>query len=136
MHSGLSTAESKRDAEYDAQPARPRVDAFGAEDNLRHYGKVEWDAHGHLRLGEIEFGRMICEHLARRLEAIAIKLPRETRKRGRPEDRGQESAVTSRGPSGLVTQAFRPGKGGRDRRSRGLQPLATTFALPAAPTKG
>jgi hypothetical protein len=122
LHSGLSTAESKRDAEYAVQPARPRVDAFGAEDNLRHYGKVEWDAHGHLRLGEIEFGRMICEHLARRLEAIAIKLPRETRKRGRPGDRGQESAVTPRGPSGLVAQAFRPGEGGREATSESFSP--------------
>jgi 6-phosphofructokinase len=54
---------------------RGLLDAFGSEDNLRRYGKVGRDAHGRLRLGEIEFGRMIREHLARRLEAHSIKLP-------------------------------------------------------------
>jgi 6-phosphofructokinase 1 len=49
--------------------------AVGSEDNLRHYGKVERDAHGHLRLGEIEFGRMIRDHVAARLAAHDIKLP-------------------------------------------------------------
>jgi 6-phosphofructokinase 1 len=49
--------------------------AFGSEENLRRYGKVERDAHGHLRLGEIEFGRMIRDHLATRLAAHDIKLP-------------------------------------------------------------
>jgi 6-phosphofructokinase 1 len=51
------------------------LEAFGSEDNLSHYGKVERDAHGHLRLGEIEFGRMIRAHLATRLAAHDLKLP-------------------------------------------------------------
>jgi 6-phosphofructokinase 1 len=54
---------------------RGLLEAFGSEDNLRRYGKVERDAHGHLRLGEIEFGRMIRDHLAKRLAAHDIKLP-------------------------------------------------------------
>jgi ATP-dependent phosphofructokinase / diphosphate-dependent phosphofructokinase len=54
---------------------RGLLEAFGSEDNLRRYGKVERDAHGHLRLGEIEFGRMVRDHLARRLEAHGMKLP-------------------------------------------------------------
>jgi 6-phosphofructokinase 1 len=51
------------------------LEAFGSEDNLRRYGKVARDAHGHLRLGEIEFGRMIHDHLATRLAAHDIQLP-------------------------------------------------------------
>ena len=39
------------------------------------YGKIDRDPHGHLRLGEIEFGRMIRDHLAKRLAAHDIKLP-------------------------------------------------------------
>jgi 6-phosphofructokinase 1 len=54
---------------------RGLLEAFGSEENLRRYGKVERDAHGHLRLGEIEFGRMIRDHLATRLAAHDIKLP-------------------------------------------------------------
>jgi 6-phosphofructokinase 1 len=51
------------------------LEAFGSEDHLRQYGKVERDAHGHLRLGEIEFGRMVRDHLATRLAAHGIKFP-------------------------------------------------------------
>jgi 6-phosphofructokinase 1 len=54
---------------------RGLLEAFGTEDNLRRYGKVERDAHGHLRLGEIEFGRMIRDHLGTRLAAHGIQLP-------------------------------------------------------------
>jgi 6-phosphofructokinase 1 len=54
---------------------RGLLDAFGSEDDLRRYGKVERDAHGHLRLGEIEFGRMIRDHMAKRLAAHGIQLP-------------------------------------------------------------
>jgi ATP-dependent phosphofructokinase / diphosphate-dependent phosphofructokinase len=54
---------------------RGLLEAFGSEDKLRRYGKVERDAHGHLRLGEIEFGRMIRDHLATRLEAHGLKIP-------------------------------------------------------------
>lgn len=36
------------------------------------YGAVVRDPHGHLRLGEIEFGRMIREALSRRLEPLGL----------------------------------------------------------------
>ena len=54
---------------------RGLLEAFGSEDRLRRYGKVERDAHGHLRLGEIEFGRMVRDHLATRLAAHGIRFP-------------------------------------------------------------
>lgn len=34
------------------------------QEKLSRYGKVERDPHGHLRLGEIEFGRMVKDHLS------------------------------------------------------------------------
>src|SRR5439155_3110680 len=37
---------------------------------LGRYGTVARDPHGHLRLGEIEFGRMIRDQLAQRLEPL------------------------------------------------------------------
>jgi 6-phosphofructokinase 1 len=40
---------------------------------LGRYGEIIRDPHGHLRLGEIEFGRMIKDRLSKRLEEI--KLP-------------------------------------------------------------
>lgn len=39
-----------------------------------HYGKVQRDPHNHLRLGEIEFGRMVRDHLAVRAEKMGLKL--------------------------------------------------------------
>jgi len=41
---------------------------------LDRYGKVIRDDHGHLRLGEIEFGRLMKDLVAQRLEALGIKL--------------------------------------------------------------
>ena len=35
---------------------------------MDRYGNIERDPHGHLRLGEIEFGRMVRERLTDRLE--------------------------------------------------------------------
>jgi 6-phosphofructokinase len=43
------------------------------EQELTRYGKIERDPHGHLRLGEIEFGRMVREWLSRRLEPLGLK---------------------------------------------------------------
>ena len=40
---------------------------------LGRYGRVTRDEHGHLRLGEIEFGRMIKDILLQRLEELGIK---------------------------------------------------------------
>lgn len=41
---------------------------------LERFGKVIRDDHGHLRLGEIEFGRLMKELLAARLETLGIKM--------------------------------------------------------------
>lgn len=40
---------------------------------IGRYGKVVRDPHGHLRLGEIEFGRMVTDVLSTRLEQIGLK---------------------------------------------------------------
>ncbi|MBY0524446.1 MAG: 6-phosphofructokinase [Gemmataceae bacterium] len=40
---------------------------------LDRYGKVVRDPHGHLRLGEIEFGRMMNDFLSEQLNAIGLK---------------------------------------------------------------
>lgn len=48
------------------------IDALG--DELHRYGTVERDPHGHLRLGEIEFGRMIRYRLTERLSALGLKI--------------------------------------------------------------
>jgi 6-phosphofructokinase 1 len=41
---------------------------------LERFGKVMRDDHGHLRLGEIEFGRLMKEFLGQRLDKLGIKL--------------------------------------------------------------
>jgi 6-phosphofructokinase 1 len=38
------------------------------------YGKIERDPHGHLRLGEIEFGRMVKDRLAVKLEELKVPM--------------------------------------------------------------
>jgi 6-phosphofructokinase 1 len=43
-------------------------------DDLAHYGRIERDDHGHLRLGELEFGRIIKDYLKRRLKEIGLKV--------------------------------------------------------------
>ena len=40
---------------------------------LGRYGRVTRDEHGHLRLGEVEFGRMVKDILLQRLEEVGIK---------------------------------------------------------------
>jgi 6-phosphofructokinase len=47
--------------------------AFG-NDQLSRYGRMERDPHGHLRLGEIEFGRMVKDMLTQRLEQLGLKV--------------------------------------------------------------
>jgi 6-phosphofructokinase 1 len=44
------------------------------EGQLERYGKVIRDEHGHLRLGEIEFGRLMKDLLTARLEKLGIKM--------------------------------------------------------------
>jgi 6-phosphofructokinase 1 len=41
---------------------------------LGRYGKVIRDPHGHLRLGEIEFGRMIRDRLATRIDELGLQV--------------------------------------------------------------
>jgi len=41
--------------------------------SLARYGSVTRDEHGHLRLGEIEFGRMVSDHLMERLKPLGLK---------------------------------------------------------------
>jgi ATP-dependent phosphofructokinase / diphosphate-dependent phosphofructokinase len=48
------------------------IEALG--DELSRYGNVERDPHGHLRLGEIEFGRMIRYRVNERLEKLGLKV--------------------------------------------------------------
>jgi 6-phosphofructokinase 1 len=50
------------------------VDALGQE-RLARYGKMERDPHGHLRLGEIQFGRLVKDHLAGRLGQLNLSTP-------------------------------------------------------------
>jgi ATP-dependent phosphofructokinase / diphosphate-dependent phosphofructokinase len=41
---------------------------------IERFGKIIRDDHGHLRLGEIEFGRLMKELLTQRLEKLGIKM--------------------------------------------------------------
>ncbi|OAI48020.1 6-phosphofructokinase [Planctomycetaceae bacterium SCGC AG-212-F19] len=47
------------------------LDAVGGE--LGRYGRLERDEHDHLRLGEIEFGRMIKDLLTARMKELGLK---------------------------------------------------------------
>ena len=44
------------------------------EGQLERFGKIIRDDHGHLRLGEIEFGRLMKELLTQRLEKLGLKM--------------------------------------------------------------
>jgi ATP-dependent phosphofructokinase / diphosphate-dependent phosphofructokinase len=44
------------------------------ESELSHYGRLERDDHGHLRLGEIEFGRLIKDFLRSKLKELGLKV--------------------------------------------------------------
>lgn len=48
------------------------VSALG--DELPRYGRIERDDHGHLRLGELEFGRIIKDYLKKRLKELGMKV--------------------------------------------------------------
>jgi 6-phosphofructokinase len=50
------------------------LDALGSVQEIRRYGKIERDQHNHLRLGEIEFGRMIKDRLAEHLEELDLSV--------------------------------------------------------------
>jgi len=44
------------------------------EDELKHYGRIERDEHGHLRLGELEFGRIVRDFCKKRLTELGLKV--------------------------------------------------------------
>ena len=44
------------------------------EGQLERYGKVAYDEHGHLRMAEIEFGRLMKDLLTVRLEKLGLKM--------------------------------------------------------------
>jgi len=50
------------------------LDAMGGEAGLARYGSIERDDHGHLRLGEIEFGRIVKDYLTQRLTGMGHKM--------------------------------------------------------------
>jgi 6-phosphofructokinase 1 len=50
------------------------LQAIMASGQLGRYGRIERDPHGHLRLGEIEFGRMIKDRLTERLSEIGMPM--------------------------------------------------------------
>jgi 6-phosphofructokinase len=45
-----------------------------SEEELKHYGRIERDDHGHLRLGELEFGRLVKDYLKKRLKELGLKV--------------------------------------------------------------
>lgn len=49
------------------------LSAAMSDEELSRYGKIERDPHGHLRLGEIEFGRMVRDRISRQLDAFDLK---------------------------------------------------------------
>src|SRR5438876_8625778 len=52
----------------------PRSTLFPSRRSSDLYGKVKRDPHGHLRLGEIEFGRMIKDRLTSQLEEMGLNV--------------------------------------------------------------
>lgn len=50
------------------------VAALGGAENLTRYGNNVRDPHGHLRLGEIEFGRMVRDRLTQRADQIGFNM--------------------------------------------------------------
>src|SRR5437667_2409723 len=56
----------------EAMGEKALLDAMGAKPE--RYGNVRRDEHGHLRLGEIEFGRLMKDLLTERLEKLGIKI--------------------------------------------------------------
>src|SRR5439155_17442337 len=49
------------------------LEAMGAG-QLSRYGSLDRDPHGHLRLGEIEFGRMVKERMTARLKDLGLAM--------------------------------------------------------------
>ncbi len=51
---------------------REGLEVMMASKQLGRYGEITIDPHGHLRLGEIEFGRMIKDRLSQKLDELGI----------------------------------------------------------------
>jgi len=49
------------------------IEAWG-QDMLGRYGNLERDPHGHMRLGEIEFGRMVKDRLMKKTDELGLKV--------------------------------------------------------------
>lgn len=47
--------------------------AIMTENDIARYGKIKRDDHGHLRLGELDFGRMVCDQLEARMAPLGLK---------------------------------------------------------------
>jgi len=47
--------------------------AIMSENDIARYGKIVRDEHGHLRLGELDFGRMVCDQLEARMGPLGLK---------------------------------------------------------------
>jgi 6-phosphofructokinase len=50
------------------------LEAIIAAGQLGRYGEITIDPHGHMRLGEIEFGRMIKDRLSQRMEEVGLNV--------------------------------------------------------------
>jgi 6-phosphofructokinase len=53
---------------------REGLEQMMASGHLGRYGEITMDPHGHLRLGEIEFGRMIKDRLSQKLEELGLNM--------------------------------------------------------------
>jgi 6-phosphofructokinase 1 len=53
---------------------REGLEEMMASGIIGRYGEITIDPHGHMRLGEIEFGRMIRDHLAKRLKDLGLTM--------------------------------------------------------------
>ncbi len=73
---GLLEAEKAKQRAKEPNPPEPKKGVFATlgEKELAHYGRIERDDHGHLRLGELEFGRIIKDYLKKRLKELGIKV--------------------------------------------------------------
>jgi len=50
------------------------IASMGGKEKLERYGELVRDPHGHLRLGEIEFGRMVKDFLTARMGQVGLKI--------------------------------------------------------------
>jgi 6-phosphofructokinase 1 len=53
---------------------REGLEQMMASGQMGRYGEITIDPHGHMRLGEIEFGRMIKDRLAQKLEELGLSM--------------------------------------------------------------